>query len=103
MLPFKIQLQVRERIYLGFPSYVGQKYSCHGDGTQVLQWFSIVMLSRNMEKEIFVRQIPPHIEDYLIPTATLLWLKTLLGQNFRVTDPCHATEELSQWSIHRAL
>lgn len=32
-LPFKIQLYVREHIYLCFPSPVGQKCSYHGDGT----------------------------------------------------------------------
>lgn len=83
-LLFKIQLHVQRHVQLRFPSPIGQKCSCHRDGTQVLQWFSIVISPKNMGKEIcFLHTHHP----YLIPHCCdlKLYLGEISGSMVQVT------------------
>lgn len=88
--------------HLCLPSPKGLKLSCHGDGTQVLQWLPRHLWCHQGTRRGNSSALnSPRVQNYLILAETLLWLKT--STNFWVTNSCHAIESVSQWSIQWAL
>lgn len=69
------------RHHLCVPSPEGLKPSCHGDGTQVLQWLPRRLWCHGgTGTGNSSAANSPRVENYLILASTLLWVKTLLQQ-----------------------